>query len=389
MRNQSTSKYRNCNAVRVVDTIFARMREETLKCLVHVVEKLDEKHLQEKLVRSIINLQNDTDNSIRTNATIFLGRIAVKLKEGVRSRVLCTSFAKAMRDGFVHCRVAGLKAAIACLSLLDQGQLTSKVLPEACALLLDRAAEVRELAMKLLDLGLDLMKQQHKKLLVVEKKAAAAQAAGGESGKAVEKDVSSWAPSWSTLSLTLEKMAVGGAAAVPSATASTAETSSTPPMAESAVPSPVIVDSDSSQARGRGTSEVQKVTSAPVEGWGGDADSDDWDDINDGSEGANAASSNSDNGGGGGWGDDDDIEVGDSDNDEAPVPTRTSTSSSAVSTPTKVPTGMAPALAQRASLSSKEKPAVTTPKAKKLPISTGPSKRLEMGTDSSDNWDDF
>ena len=137
--------------------VFIRMREETLKCLVHVVEKLDEKHLQDILVRCITKLQNDTENSIRTNATIFLGRIAVKLKEGVRVRVLCVSFAKAMRDGFVHCRAAGLKAAIACLSLLDHSQLTSKLLPQVCSLLLDRSAEVRELSLKLLDLGLAVM----------------------------------------------------------------------------------------------------------------------------------------------------------------------------------------------------------------------------------------
>jgi hypothetical protein len=31
----------------------SKMREETLKCLVHVVDKLDEKNLQEKLVRCI------------------------------------------------------------------------------------------------------------------------------------------------------------------------------------------------------------------------------------------------------------------------------------------------------------------------------------------------
>ena len=34
-----------------------RMREETLKNLVHVVEKLDERNLQDKLVRAISGLQ--------------------------------------------------------------------------------------------------------------------------------------------------------------------------------------------------------------------------------------------------------------------------------------------------------------------------------------------
>ena len=75
----------------------AKMREETLKSLVHIVDKLEEKALQDKLVRCIANLQGDTEFSIRTNATIFLGRIAPKLKESVRLRVLCASFSKSMR----------------------------------------------------------------------------------------------------------------------------------------------------------------------------------------------------------------------------------------------------------------------------------------------------
>ena len=57
------------------------MREETLKNLIHVVDKLDEKQLQDRLVRCIANLQNDAENSIRTNATIFLGRISSKLNQ--------------------------------------------------------------------------------------------------------------------------------------------------------------------------------------------------------------------------------------------------------------------------------------------------------------------
>lgn len=52
--------------------------------LIFVVEKLEEPQLQDKLVRCIINLQNDVEHSIRTNSTIFLGKIAGKLKEAVR-----------------------------------------------------------------------------------------------------------------------------------------------------------------------------------------------------------------------------------------------------------------------------------------------------------------
>jgi hypothetical protein len=71
--------------------LFYRMREETLKNLVYVVDKLDEKNLQDRLVRCITNLQNDGENSIRTNSTIFLGRIASKLKDATRLAELTSS----------------------------------------------------------------------------------------------------------------------------------------------------------------------------------------------------------------------------------------------------------------------------------------------------------
>lgn len=61
-----------------------RLRESTLRNVFFLVDKLEEPQLQDRLVRAITNLQNDPDSSIRTNATIFLGRIATRLKEPVR-----------------------------------------------------------------------------------------------------------------------------------------------------------------------------------------------------------------------------------------------------------------------------------------------------------------
>lgn len=72
--------------------------------LVHVVDKLEEVNLQDKLVRCVASLQGDSEPSIRTNATIFLGRIAARLKEPVREKVLAQAFVKAMKDSFLHCR---------------------------------------------------------------------------------------------------------------------------------------------------------------------------------------------------------------------------------------------------------------------------------------------
>lgn len=65
-----------------------RLRESTLRNVFFLVDKLEEPQLQDRLVRAITNLQNDPDSSIRTNATIFLGRIATRLKEPVRYLLL-------------------------------------------------------------------------------------------------------------------------------------------------------------------------------------------------------------------------------------------------------------------------------------------------------------
>ena len=161
----------------------AKMREETLKNLACMVDKLDERNLQDKLVRCITGLQGDSEASIRTNAVIFVGRIASKLKEGVRTRVLCSALLKALSDGFVHCRIAGLRATIACLQYIDHPQLAGKMLPMCCKLTLDRSADVRELSLSFIDESTAILKQNHvamKQQMEKEKAANAQNAAAGD-----------------------------------------------------------------------------------------------------------------------------------------------------------------------------------------------------------------
>lgn len=141
------------------------LRENTLMGLLHLVDKLDDSNLQDKLVRCVVNLQNDSEPSIRTNATIFLGKVAVRLREAVRHKVLCTSFSKAMKDNFLHCRIAGLKASAACIKLMDLPQLTTKVLPQAAILVLDKSNDVRSLSISLLEACTDCLKLHHQSLL--------------------------------------------------------------------------------------------------------------------------------------------------------------------------------------------------------------------------------
>mmetsp|Transcript_3639 Transcript_3639/g.4984 ORF Transcript_3639/g.4984 Transcript_3639/m.4984 type:complete len:813 (+) Transcript_3639:41-2479(+) len=154
----------------------AKLRETTLMSLMYIVDKLEEPQLQDKLVRCIVSLQSDSEPSIRTNATIFLGRIASRLKDSVREKVLCAAFSKAMKDTFLHCRLAGLKTSAACVKLLDLPQLASKILPQAALLALDKSADLRELALQLLEAGTDQLRAAHK---LTSARAAAAAASSG------------------------------------------------------------------------------------------------------------------------------------------------------------------------------------------------------------------
>jgi len=140
------------------------MREDTLKNLVHVVDKLEGKHMLDKLVRCIVNLQNDTEPSLRTNATIFLGKIATKLEDSVRQRIVYPAFVKAMKDPFLHCRLAGLKASMACIQLVDLVSLVNRMLPQVGILAMDSHPDVRELALSVVQAGVEMLQENHQRM---------------------------------------------------------------------------------------------------------------------------------------------------------------------------------------------------------------------------------
>lgn len=58
--------------------------------------------------------QGDAEDSIRTNAIIFLGKVAAQLKPSVRDKILLPAFARGVKDPFVATRLAGLRATAAC-----------------------------------------------------------------------------------------------------------------------------------------------------------------------------------------------------------------------------------------------------------------------------------
>lgn len=139
----------------------AKLREETLKSLVFVLDKLEEIQIRDKLLRSISTLQNDQEASLRTNATIFLGKLSGRVTEEVRHRAIYPGFGKAMKDPFVHCRIAGLKSVLSCMDLIDRKFLATKLLPQVCGLVVDPNAAVRELAMNVLTESMSGMQELH------------------------------------------------------------------------------------------------------------------------------------------------------------------------------------------------------------------------------------
>ena len=175
--------------------------------------------MQDKLVRCISNLQGDAEASIRTNATVFLGKIAFRLKEGVRNRVLCAAFSKAMRDNFVPCRISGLKAATTCITVLDHAQLVSKVLPAACILIMDRSGEVRELAFAFIEQSVRILRENHEKQLRADRENAEKQTGNNSPQKGVQPQSGGWT-SWAVdgISKTIEKVTIDGTAPVNTST---------------------------------------------------------------------------------------------------------------------------------------------------------------------------
>ena len=78
--------------------------------------------------------------------------------------MLCSAFQKAMKDNFLHCRVAGLRTCNACVKLLDIAQIATKIVPQASILLLDKSTEVRSLALTLVESCLEALRANHESM---------------------------------------------------------------------------------------------------------------------------------------------------------------------------------------------------------------------------------
>ncbi|KAF9242051.1 hypothetical protein BU15DRAFT_44386 [Melanogaster broomeanus] len=133
------------------DTV-AVLREATVRAVVLLSPKLNDRILNNDLLRHLARLQNDPEASIRTNTCILIGRLGPSLGYNTKRKVLVPAFSKALKDPFVHTRVAGLMAFMATSECFEIEDVAGKVVPNVAVATLDKEKLVRDQAFKAMEL---------------------------------------------------------------------------------------------------------------------------------------------------------------------------------------------------------------------------------------------
>ncbi|KAG5352188.1 hypothetical protein C0989_003269 [Termitomyces sp. Mn162] len=133
------------------DTV-AVIREATTKSIILLAPKLTDRILNNDLLRFLAKMQADSEPSIRTNTCILIGRLGPTLGYNTKKKVLVPAFSRALRDTFVHARVAGLMAFMATIDCFDVDDMANKVIPNIAFTMIDKEKLVRDQAFKAIDL---------------------------------------------------------------------------------------------------------------------------------------------------------------------------------------------------------------------------------------------
>ncbi|GAA6006307.1 hypothetical protein JCM10207_000598 [Rhodosporidiobolus poonsookiae] len=128
------------------------IREATVKSILLIAPKLNDRILNNDLLRHLSKTQTDTEPGIRTNTCILLSRLSRHLSTATQRKVLIPAFARALRDPFVHARIAGLMALMATVEVFEKEDLAGKVIPAMSICLVDREKIVRDQAFKAIDM---------------------------------------------------------------------------------------------------------------------------------------------------------------------------------------------------------------------------------------------
>ncbi|KAJ7502830.1 armadillo-type protein [Mycena galericulata] len=133
------------------DTV-AIIREATVKAVILIAPFLSDRILNNDLLRFLAKMQSDPEASIRTNTCILIGRLGPSLGYNTKRKVLVPAFSRALKDPFVHARVAGLMAFMATIDCFEIEELANKVIPNMSFTLVDKEKLVRDQAFKAIEL---------------------------------------------------------------------------------------------------------------------------------------------------------------------------------------------------------------------------------------------
>lgn len=128
------------------------IREATVKSILVLAPKLSDRILNNDLLRLLAKTQTDGEPGIRTNTCILLGRLASHLTPSTASKVLVPAYGRAMRDPFVHARIAGLMALMATAEGFSKEDLAGRILPSMGITLVDGEKIVRDQAFKAIEM---------------------------------------------------------------------------------------------------------------------------------------------------------------------------------------------------------------------------------------------
>jgi SCY1-like protein 1 len=169
------------------------LREMTLKATLGLVPSLNQPNL-EKLTRYLVRLQGDNETSIRTNAVIFVSKIAPQMSEMSRDKHILPAYMRSMKDTFPPARLAALQACLQSKDFFSPQDIAAKVLPAVMPILLDPMANVREEAFQVVNSYMQILKNESNRMQTMAQQRQQQQTGTAPSPAAVAPAPSTVAP---------------------------------------------------------------------------------------------------------------------------------------------------------------------------------------------------
>lgn len=140
------------------------IREATVKSVMHLMPKLNDRIINGELLRMLAKTQNDQVAEIRANTTILLGRISSSFSKSTRNSVLVAAFARALKDPFVQSRIAALLALSATSEYYSAQDVCNKIIGPLAPSLVDKDSNVRQQAVVTMDTFMNKIKAEAKSM---------------------------------------------------------------------------------------------------------------------------------------------------------------------------------------------------------------------------------